>query len=75
MTLKVTPWIPGDVKPERVGVYQRRAGDSLPTFSKWDGQQWLSWACSVDDAAECKEVSEFQDALWRGLNAKPKDQP
>ena len=67
--MKTTPWFPGDVKPVRVGVYQR-SGHGLHPFSYWDGLHWCRSTTSPKDAEAFGRrhvQSIFQTIKWRGL--------
>ena len=64
---KYTDWYPADVRPVRVGWYQRDYGiqlcDSAPDY--WDGQYWY-----LGDGANRKEYEPseiLQTRPWRGL--------
>ena len=67
--MKLTPWFPGDVKPVRVGVYER---DYLPSnpraYCYWAGMKWSTWRRTPRQAADgyCKP-SGFQKLPWRGV--------
>ena len=66
--MKTTPWFPGDVKPVRVGVYQR--GGGVRPFSYWNGLYWCCSAMSpknAEDMGRRKLQSIFQAIKWRGL--------
>jgi hypothetical protein len=72
-TKSLTPWFPADVKPVRVGVYERDMGASLcGKYSHWNGQWWGGWANTVESAADNANYgSEVQNKPWRGLSADP----
>lgn len=64
MSDKVTPWFDGDVKPVRVGYYERLSGSSWnPEYSMdlWTGQSWVHvyMGCTLEKVR--------QDLPWRGL--------
>lgn len=61
--LAVTPWFSGSVKPVHIGIYERRLQGTTASF-EWDGNQWRT---PIGPSA-------FQDAKWRGLAAKPKNE-
>lgn len=74
--MKLTNWIPGNVKPVRVGVYQRKYDENPPArriwYCYWNGEFW----CLFDDTPEkAKYWVEFQSTAqnlpWRGLAEKP----
>lgn len=67
----VTPWYAGTVKPARAGVYQRRGGNNLHTYSYWTGAYWCFSHERVDKAAvDNSYPSISQEKPWRGL-ARP----
>ena len=68
--MKLTDWIPGDVKPIRPGVYVREFIDVF-AFSMWTGVQWQVGASTASEAAKSRKVSSLQDKRWRGLAADP----
>lgn len=64
---KLTPWYPGDVKPVRVGVYERCHAHGN-RFSYWDGEYWCGWAQSPQAAKENMGSHSFEQYTpWRGL--------
>lgn len=68
-----TPWYPPEVKPVRVGVYER---DMLHTgngrFSFWTGKFWGGWGMTPEIAERNKKFcSSMQDQSWRGLKRHP----
>ena len=73
--MKLTQWFPGDVKPVRVGVYERLYfREQLETrYSYWNGEEWSVWsilpsgAALAALAAEEKRISMCQDLPWRGV--------
>jgi hypothetical protein len=75
MSKKLTPWFPGDVKPFRVGVYER---DWNPSFEGqaiyldfWDGESW--WQYSVTRQRACERFrKQYQFFRWRGLTKEAK---
>lgn len=63
---RLSPWIDGNVRPVRVGVYQRRAFDTA-RYARWDGKRWFLASDDRDEAANSLRVSSIQSALeWRG---------
>lgn len=67
---KLTPWFAGDVKPVRVGYYQRRYSNNrhdltnnMPDY--WDGE-WI--ICGPE--GESLGLAKIQDRQWRGLAVK-----
>ena len=71
--MKLTPWYPGDVKPVRVGVYQRDYSGT--TFSchrsqycYWNGRHWGMYGTTVSSAKRWSyAVSGWQVLPWRGV--------
>jgi hypothetical protein len=77
--MKRGDWMPGDVKPESPGVYERESEDGRffrTTYSAWDGFIW-KWAClTPEKAAQAIMDSINQDAPWRGqLEYDPHNAP
>ena len=73
--MKLTDWIPGNVKPVRVGVYQREydnGGLLRPIwYCYWNGDFWSVYGETPKDALyRCLE-SPAQNLPWRGLAEKP----
>ena len=70
--MRLTPWFPGDVKPVRDGVYERKFLDSCGWYAMFYRGQWKSVRLSVQDAKEHRGASMQQAAyLWRGLAQDP----
>jgi hypothetical protein len=69
----LTPWFDGDVKPARVGVYERRYPNPNPNrYSYWNGLWWMFSGATIEGAASVERtVSTCQDAAWRGLAEDP----
>lgn len=68
---KLTPWLNGDLKPIRCGVYQRKYWDRI-AFCLWDGRMWhISWS-TPDRAEKSMLISDIQNQPWRGLASNPK---
>jgi hypothetical protein len=68
--MKLTPWFPGDVKPVRVGVYERQYfREQLETrYSYWSGYKWSTWAPTPKGALDLwYTVGALQDLPWRGV--------
>jgi hypothetical protein len=63
---KLTPWFPDDVRPVRIGLYQRDYGgyDLSPDF--WDGRRWQ--LCGIDGEPFAMSRKPLP---WRGLAEKP----
>lgn len=69
---KLTPWFPGNVKPVRVGVYERKPTEFTGLggkYSFWNGNKWLLSAETIQEAAEegCWVWSFEQKTPWRGV--------
>jgi hypothetical protein len=77
MTAKLTPWFPADVKPVRVGVYERDdsatdLGNGHAAYSHWSGSKWGHLCEWTNQAGEFTSlISEYQDLPWRGLASDP----
>lgn len=69
--MKKTPWFPGDVKPVRVGWYQREytgTGDVIDTPDWFDGEKWY-----LGMRGGKSTLPAFtQGRRWRGLTKEPK---
>lgn len=69
----VTEWFPADVKPVRVGVYER-AIDGIPLphpFYTWNGTAWIGLGSDSPDKMIGRNPSVFQNIQWRGLSSDP----
>jgi hypothetical protein len=73
---KFTPWIDGNIKPERHGVYQRNYADGadLPEvdFARWNGKYWFWRAATISGALMKRVMSGNQSLPWRGLASDPR---
>jgi hypothetical protein len=70
--MKLTEWYPGNVKPVRVGVYERQYGLSRPTYCWWNGLEFCSGHMKKSGARKLKDsISPYQDDPWRGIAGKP----
>lgn len=70
--MKLTDWFQGDVKPIRVGIYERRYKSGI-YFSKWNGIHWGFGHCKVKFANLTEDfLSQYQNLPWRGLSKDPK---
>ena len=75
--MTLTPWLPGDVKPVHIGVYQRDFGGfNGRKYAHWDGEYW-SWSNGTPEGAAVrgefasKSPTQLDPSIfWRGL-AKP----
>ena len=71
---ELTPWYPADIKPIRVGWYQRQHSvfirsttqDYIPDY--FDG---VSWWLGYGTGKKSNDLS-YIDLPWRGLAKKPK---
>lgn len=70
-----TDWFPLEIKPVRVGVYERDIPGIGIRFSGWTGQFWCGFATQYDHARQNWRSgfpSAHQDGgYWRGLARKP----
>lgn len=62
-----TDWFDGHVKPTSVGVYEREMPWGDDVFCKWDGENWINAATTIEAAAQCIGISHFQEQPWRGI--------
>jgi hypothetical protein len=71
---ELTPWFPGDVKPARAGVYERKYGTFYEErgYSRWDGRHWYFRNSRINSAAIDPAISINQSRQWRGLAHPPK---
>lgn len=75
--MKLTNWIPGDVKPVRVGVYQRKYDQnsiaSSTWYCYWNGEFWGVHGGTPKKAELNRGLdSPTQNLPWRGLAEEPK---
>lgn len=69
---ELTPWFDGDVKPVRVGVYQRKV-DSGFYYCHWDGSIWCFGGGPEPHYAWTYDSPAFNQSLpWRGLASRPR---
>lgn len=72
-TAHITPWFPADVKPARVGVYERQGSRDTYPFSYWDGKRWLLSGETPEAAARHHDSASYRQNLpWRGLAKDPR---
>lgn len=66
---KLTPWFPADVKPVRVGLYQREYDINSFTLipDLWDGTNWILLGINGNHLGEAIAARP-----WRGLASDPK---
>ena len=74
--MKLTKWIPGNVKPVRVGVYERFYDRTTPwrsiRYSYWNGKFWGVYADTPEEAKRLSTIRSLEQTLpWRGLARKP----
>jgi hypothetical protein len=63
---KTTKWYPGDVRPVRDGLYQRKMGDQI-FWSKFENGWWRSGGGRKEFAVSSQYSSPYQNLAWRGL--------
>lgn len=56
---EVTPWFDGELKPVRVGLYERCTDSGFVLYSWWNGEDWY--------AGPALKRSLWQNIRWRGL--------
>ena len=78
-TPKFTPWVPGELRPERVGVYQRDIGIWKADYAYWDGLRWHSAWGTIRGAEAEPQTSGYQcgdtvcgTVCWCGLASQPR---
>lgn len=71
--ITVTSWFDPDVRPVRVGVYERIAPElgGWRCYSLWTGAFWGISADTPNEAAMCPHQSNQQGWPWRGLDFDP----
>lgn len=68
---KLSPWIPGSMKPVRDGVYERDHMSWGKCYSRFSEGTWRFPSYSLEIAAIEQAFSDSQMARWRGLAANP----
>lgn len=62
------PWNPGNDKPARANVYQRRLPDGSTCFAMWDLAHWFIGAPTIAQALKQRTISPLQSvAEWREI--------
>jgi hypothetical protein len=78
MSEKLTPWFPADVKPARVGVYEKdfQIDEGHRSFQYWSGRRWWYGTGNPEGTkkaflsaphGECRP----RPRPWRGLASDP----
>lgn len=68
--MKVTDWIPAEVKPKIAGWYERNYGDPNCCNDYWDGEKFIVVVKTIN--GEYAYVGPAKSQLaWRGLAEKP----
>mgnify|MGYP006377351705 CR=1 FL=1 len=75
--MKLTPWINGNIKPIRKGVYMLMCGGHGMNvgYQYWNGSIWGAWNKSAKAAYQKRSLHATQSHQyddWRGLAEKPK---
>ena len=71
--MNLTPWVPGNTKPVRRGVYQRQyTYGKTPSvqFCFWSGKGWAMGEHTVEQAERHRDafmVAPRQSLPWRGV--------
>ena len=68
--MEKTAWFPADVKPARVGIYERLFADSVQ-FSRWNGTFWF-YKNNTIESADMEVCLSWNLLPWRGLASDPK---
>lgn len=71
--VNLTQWFPGHVKPERIGVYERRfhKGSTMTHYSRWDGKTWLGSSTRPAGVSKTRQSAIWIALEWRGLAFDP----
>lgn len=71
---KVTGWYPGEVKPVRVGLYERIYDDNAAHVSYWTGEYFSVFLERHEQEDDFYRLmpSIFQNEPWRGLTEPSK---
>lgn len=73
VTEKTTDWYPPNVKPVRVGIYERKFLSASARFSYWNGKEWGANDMTPERAYLYRGCpSKYQFLLWRGLTKRSK---
>ena len=71
MKQKLTPWYPGEIKPIRIGVYERQyPARSWTSYCYWDGRIFSQGWKAPEPAKEYRNLpsaSSYQNLPWRGV--------
>jgi hypothetical protein len=62
----VVQWTKAEVKPAKVGLYERNYGVAHSSPDYWDGENWR-YVCG----SEVLNIAIIQDREWRELTEKP----
>ena len=66
--MKLSQWHSGDVKPVRVGVYERLYDGYNELFCYWDGYEWGVYGFTKEQAFDARNLySCVQDIPWRDI--------
>ncbi|TXD58891.1 hypothetical protein FUT88_13535 [Ralstonia sp. TCR112] len=70
---KLTEWFPGELKPVRPGLYERKYLQVTGGFRAWlewfDGKEWHHRKPEAGDDLACLN----QERQWRGLANEPQE--
>lgn len=68
--MKLTRWFPGNIKPIRIGIYQRQYPTGI-YYCRWNGENWgLGYANIATAKAQSFYKSNLQEFRWRGVRNK-----
>lgn len=67
---ELTPWFPADMKPVRVGMYEREYNfwTGLDARDYWNGEKWIVCLNGFWDGSDYSATSLKK---WRGLASDP----
>lgn len=75
--MKLTPWFPPEIKPIRVGWYQRKWRKDNDWFANyWDGAHWhhsesATATTQIPIEPHYEAICHCENMYWRGLAKKP----
>lgn len=73
--MTLTQWFDAHIRPQYVGVYQRKYCEGVTSYCYWDGQSWYSWGSLPSIAIAWYERKDYSFILaeWRGVAVEWKE--